>query len=588
MQPARLQADLARAHEAYRAGQLDQALRLADSMIAAAPAFAPARQLAAVIARRQGRLEDALGHFEAALRSAPRDPHILNSYANLLGDLGRTDAARTHYRQALLVDPGLVDARVNLAIAAKRAGDLAEAKVELEEALRRAPANARAWQALGVLQVELGDFEAAAEALDATLGLQPDNLAALRARGHVESERGGHPAPFHARARQLAPQDPELALAEALGLFKAGEPTAAEAALEALLAADPTYVEGHVALSRIRWQAGEAEDFTRSFDAALAARPHDPGLWTGYLGVLVRAGLNAEVLEKVAAARPALGEITDRFEAAAASEAGDLRRADAAFARVNLAVDPALQISHLRHLLRAGRPEQVAGEALPIVGRPDGHAAWPYLATAWRLTDQARWNWLEGDPALVRTLDLPITTAQLALLGEALRRLHRSRTAPYDQTLKGGTQTEGDLLARREPEIRALKALLSDAITEYIAALPARDPKHPMLSHDRSDFRFAGSWSVRLQGAGFHMNHVHTTGWISSAFYVALPDEIGASDTAGWLTFGEPPTELGLALPPFRVVEPRPGRLALFPSTLWHGTRPFKAGERLTIAFDVR
>jgi hypothetical protein len=35
-------------------------------------------------------------------------------------------------------------------------------------------------------------------------------------------------------------------------------------------------------------------------------------------------------------------------------------------------------------------------------------------------------------------------------------------------------------------------------------------------------------------------------------------------------------------------VEPRPGRLALFPSTMWHATMPFDDGERLVLAFDVR
>jgi hypothetical protein len=34
-------------------------------------------------------------------------------------------------------------------------------------------------------------------------------------------------------------------------------------------------------------------------------------------------------------------------------------------------------------------------------------------------------------------------------------------------------------------------------------------------------------------------------------------------------------------------VEPRPGRLVLFPSTLWHSTEPFAAGERLVVSFDV-
>jgi hypothetical protein len=74
-------------------------------------------------------------------------------------------------------------------------------------------------------------------------------------------------------------------------------------------------------------------------------------------------------------------------------------------------------------------------------------------------------------------------------------------------------------------------------------------------------------------------------GWFSSALYVALP-EAGEGD-AGWLTLGAPQKELGLDVAPFRKIEPKPGRLVLFPSTMWHGTVPFAEGERLTIAFDV-
>ena len=55
----------------------------------------------------------------------------------------------------------------------------------------------------------------------------------------------------------------------------------------------------------------------------------------------------------------------------------------------------------------------------------------------------------------------------------------------------------------------------------------------------------------------------------------------------GWLKLGEPQAELGLGLAPFRTVEPKAGRLVLFPSTMWHGTIPFAAGERMTVAFDV-
>jgi hypothetical protein len=32
---------------------------------------------------------------------------------------------------------------------------------------------------------------------------------------------------------------------------------------------------------------------------------------------------------------------------------------------------------------------------------------------------------------------------------------------------------------------------------------------------------------------------------------------------------------------------PKAGRLAIFPSTMWHATEPFAEGERLTVAFDI-
>jgi hypothetical protein len=77
---------------------------------------------------------------------------------------------------------------------------------------------------------------------------------------------------------------------------------------------------------------------------------------------------------------------------------------------------------------------------------------------------------------------------------------------------------------------------------------------------------------------------------MSSALYVALPDAVGTSaDSAdGWLELGRPPNDLDLDLAPLTLIEPKVGRLALFPSILWHGTRPFPEGERLTVAFDIQ
>src|SRR5690606_30538282 len=123
---------------------------------------------------------------------------------------------------------------------------------------------------------------------------------------------------------------------------------------------------------------------------------------------------------------------------------------------------------------------------------------------------------------IVSAIDLDVGDL-LPDLADALRRIHRAKAAPFDQTLRGGSQTEGVLLSRAEISIKSLRSALEDAVSGYIAALPPPAAGHPFLSPPRANPYLAGSWSVLLRGAGFHINHVHPDGWISSAFYVDLP-----------------------------------------------------------------
>jgi hypothetical protein len=94
-----------------------------------------------------------------------------------------------------------------------------------------------------------------------------------------------------------------------------------------------------------------------------------------------------------------------------------------------------------------------------------------------------------------------------------------------EQTLRGGTQTPGELFNRPAPVIQALKARIERALLDYLAGLPD-DPTHPFLRRKTGGFAFSGSWSVRLKSQGFHVNHVHPKGWISSACYIDLPDSM--------------------------------------------------------------
>jgi hypothetical protein len=92
---------------------------------------------------------------------------------------------------------------------------------------------------------------------------------------------------------------------------------------------------------------------------------------------------------------------------------------------------------------------------------------------------------------------------------------------------------------------------------------------------------------VLLKPNGFHVDHLHPKGWISSACHIGLP---GAVDTQpqGWLKFGEPGIPTTPRLPPEHWLKPVPGRLILFPSSMWHGTAPFSGPEsRLSAALDI-
>jgi hypothetical protein len=274
----------------------------------------------------------------------------------------------------------------------------------------------------------------------------------------------------------------------------------------------------------------------------------------------------------------------DANEAVCRAELGQSAAAERLFARFAGTDDWTLRVRHVRHLLRTGRPAEAAALAETMLGTPAADPFWPYLSIAWRLLGDPRWEWLEGDERFVGVYDLDLPS--LDALAARLRTLHRTT---HQQSVRGGTQTQGTLFSRIEPEIRTLRAAVVEAVEAHIAQLPPVRPDHPLLGLKRGGrVRFSGSWSVRLTGGGHHANHIHPAGWFSSALYVGLPEPgtLGA-DRAGWLTLGEPQAELGLDLPPFRRIEPKPGRLVLFPSTLWHGTVPFEAGERLTVAFDV-
>jgi len=409
----------------------------------------------------------------------------------------------------------------------------------------------------------------------------------LRDRALDAYERGDEDALARlAAALGEQPHDGGLLIAEARARSAAGDPAALER-LQAMLRGAPDWLDGHVALSQLLWEAGERDSFLREFEAALRRVPNHAGLWLRYINAIAGAGDAPRAADVARRLRESGGDspALRLIEAHHAGMAGDLARA-ARLLRTIPDEHPGKAVEAVRHQLRCGNPASAARllDECRTRGAMD-NSAWALLELAWRAAGDPRHAWLIDPERHVRAIDLGLGPAQLDALAAVLRRLHHAGGRPLGQSVREGTQTRGTLWRRGEPEIAWLRDRLRRAVADFAAGLPPVDPGHPLRPCLDGALDLSTGWSVRLGGSGHHIGHIHAHGLLSSACYVALPS--GMEGQEGWLELGRPPADIALDLAPLATIEPRPGRLLLFPSYLYHGTRPFRAGERLSVAFDV-
>jgi tetratricopeptide (TPR) repeat protein len=480
-----------------------------------------------------------------------------------------------------------------LAQLAEQALDQAEEESALpllREALQRQP-SARLWQWRGLLERGLDRHEEALASFAEAVRLAPTDPSIAAGRARIALEAGLDARELYEQALRLAPSDGTLLLGLAAARLAAGHGDDAERDLDAILLRAPLWIQGHIQLGQLRSMLGRPGESAASIERPLAHLPQQPALWQALLEIHLKredlAGV-AEIAERAASAGIP-PNVHLAYRAIAASELDRREQADCLFDEIDRSGGPALPIWRIRHLLRTDRIEQAKALIDAELASDRAAEAWPYASLAWRMTSDPRSGWLEGNDRLVWETDLSADLPPLDRLAKLLRSLHVAKGEYLDQSVRGGTQTDGPLFSRIEPEIRALRSAVTAAVERYVGQLPESDPKHPLLARRRDRApRFAGSWSVLLRDDGYHSSHVHPQGWISSALYFALPSTGEDSDPhAGWLAMGEPPPGLPLRLSAIRHVEPKPAKLVLFPSWMWHGTVPFRTGERLTVAFDV-
>jgi len=142
----------------------------------------------------------------------------------------------------------------------------------------------------------------------------------------------------------------------------------------------------------------------------------------------------------------------------------------------------------------------------------------------------------------------------------------------------------GNLFDRNDVEIIELKKIIEKQIVNYKETF--KNNKDFFITKWPTENKFRG-WHVKLCEQGHQKSHIHPAGWLSGVFYLKIPKILkGEEGSIKFTLYGyDYPNHENL---PSLLHTPKVFDMALFPSSLFHRTIPFRSKEeRQSIAFDI-
>lgn len=597
-------AQIRAAQQALMQGQLADAQAKAKALAQALPNSPDVALLNAMVFTKQQQFETSEQWFKKALSLAPDNVMILGNFGQMQRRAGRLNKAIECFERITKLGPSQANGFFSLAQTRQMAGYTDQAIISYQKAVALKPDFVGAWQGLSQCHRRAYDYEQAEHALAKALTHAPKQPKLLMDLGTTKRLRGHSDAALdhYLEAEQAGLADPELMDAKAGVLLDLGRTGEAIALAKKTVNDHPNFIPGHRTLANLLWEYGEA------FGESLSAEE-------AYLKGLSKndsVALKLDLVRFLCEARDYRGAL-NHLEALSgdphplnlslrAHALEGLNQTEQAAPLYQKAYEHypqhvAFLNDYCRHLIKRKdfkAAQAIAETALRI--QPLDQEALAYLGTIWRMLDDEREFWMCDYDRIITIEPIACPAGYdgidqfLATLTDTLNGIHQASREPVQQSLRNGSQTAGRLFGRTEPIISETQQQLTQSIEAWLSRLPANQ-EHPFIRRNQQRIRYTGSWSVKLWSTGKHVNHIHSEGWISSAFYVTLPPSVLAQtneDHAGAIQFGQPPVELGLDLEPRRIIHPKPGHVALFPSYMWHGTVPFEDEDpRITMAFDM-
>lgn len=587
----------------FQKGQTRLVLQEVEVLLTSVTDNADLMHLAAMAHKAEGNFEKAINYFTKSLAINDNQPQVHNNIANTYKQKLSWALAEVHYNKAIKLQPQYIDAIKNLGLLYLNNQRYKEAKNSFLQVIKLSKSDASAYTSLGNICKAEQNFPAAISYYKQALKINPRYVNALHNLGIAYRMSGEFAEAIRCfkQAKTIAPNIAEIDFNEANTQFDLGNYPEAEQAYWTALRKAPDNCEIHETLNEFYWQTDKKSEFGKSFNQAINYLPNNLSLRYSYAESLFSSGNKAQATKVIDEAlkldtTPELLHLKGKLVASK----GDLKLA---ISLIESSLNKNYKLSNALDLIELLIIDIDYSKALHHISHaekiePNNQLLIAYKSICWRLTSDHRYEWLIDYQKHIQTYEIPVPKGYssramfLDELAPALLSMHQTQHAPLKQTLKFGTQTPGRLFYQPIKPIVDLKNAFEEIALEYISSLPD-DDSHPLLSRKTKQINFAGSWSVKLNPNGYHVNHVHPKGWISSSFYVSVPEFSNfpqSNDNAGAIKFGESSMNLKEREKIARTVTPKNGLVALFPSYVWHGTIPFNGPNdivRLTAPCDI-
>ncbi len=554
---------LAAAHKAYLRGDFAFARAKLDPILKQ-DSQPKAAHLAALIARDMGDYQEALAQLNASLAVTPYDKEVLNTLGTVWVRLQEPVRAELAFSAALDEDINYHAARANLAFCHLNYQNPAAALPLLETLCQIDSKNQVYVIAYIYALKDLHKNEKALKVLETvdTDGEHKEEFAFLKGQILFEMEKYDEAITTNHDAICSPIFGPKAIANMAQTLRMLGQWPTAKIVLERILNKEKTRPEISIAIAHVYHMADETDRAEEILNNAVS-----------------RFGDIAEILS-----------LKGRINADQNNPAEAYKLTLDALKMRPGHVDFMAEFSRAA-MTQGSIPEAMHAAQSGLIQQPNNQFWMAMRAVGGRLLGTDYKFYFDYEKYVhVFDLDAPKSYKSMAAFNKALSRilesLHGFIHAPLDQSVRIGTQTSPNLIHHDNPILTEFFETVQSPLRQYMTAI-GTDPTHPLTRRNTGQARICSAWSVKLDKDGHHVDHIHPEGWISSVYYVDVPNDLGeGTEKSGWLRFGQPPLNLNLDAEYF--IKPKAGRLVLFPSYMWHGTVPLKnAGRRLTLPFDV-